>query len=56
MVIYGAFVIYLNWDNSIPGFGTPDDKVFFVDEIKGIGFTSEPDPEPSTAAPTSNSS
>jgi hypothetical protein len=36
--IYSAFVIYYNWDSNTNGFGTPDDRVFYVDNISGIAF------------------
>lgn len=33
--IYGAFVIYYNWDTGSNGFGTQDSRVFYVDNITG---------------------
>jgi len=34
--IYGAFVIYYNWDTDSNDFGTQDSRVFYVDNITGI--------------------
>ncbi|NEV92690.1 T9SS type A sorting domain-containing protein [Psychroflexus sp. YR1-1] len=33
--VYGAFVIYYNWDTSSNNFGTQDSRVFYVDNITG---------------------
>jgi hypothetical protein len=52
--VYSAFVIYYNWNISGNTFGTPDNRVFYVDNIKGTAVAVVPDPAPSTAAPVPN--
>ncbi|MBX9808492.1 MAG: T9SS type A sorting domain-containing protein [Flavobacteriaceae bacterium] len=49
---YSAFVIYYNWNTAANNFGTQDSRVFYVDNIKGIGVAPPVDPVPSVAAPT----
>ncbi|WP_019037046.1 T9SS type A sorting domain-containing protein [Psychroflexus tropicus] len=48
---YGAFVIYYNWDSNTNGFGTPDDRVFYVDNISGISVEAPVTPVPDGPAP-----
>jgi hypothetical protein len=52
--VYSAFVIYYNWNTAGNTFGTPDSRVFYVDNIKGTGVPVIPDPTPATAAPVPN--
>jgi len=49
--VYTRFVIYYNWNSSTNTFGTPDGRVFYVNDIKGIAVPAVPDPIPSTPAP-----
>ena len=49
---YSAFVIYYNWNTVANTFGTPDSRVFYVDNIKGIGVAPPVEPAPTVAAPT----
>jgi len=49
--VYGAFVIYYNWDPNTNGFGTPDDRVFYVDNITGVAVEAPVVPVPETPAP-----
>ena len=48
---YGAFVIYYNWNTVTNTFGTQDSRVFYVDNIKGIGVAPPVEPAPTVAAP-----
>jgi hypothetical protein len=51
--VYGLFVIYYNWDASTTTFISPAvDRVFYVDNVTGIGVDPVPDAVPTTAAPT----
>ncbi len=50
---YGAFVIYYNWDSGTSTFiSSPTDRVFYVDNISGIGV----DPPAGPTAPTTTAS
>lgn len=48
---YGAFVIYYNWNTAANTFGTQDSRVFYVDNIKGIGVAPPVEVAPTVAAP-----
>jgi hypothetical protein len=49
--VYNRFVIYYNWNSGTNNFGTPDGRVFYVDNIRGTAVPIVPDPTPSTPAP-----
>ena len=49
---YSAFVIYYNWNTANNNFGTQDSRVFYVDNIKGIGVAPPVEAVPTAAAPT----
>ena len=49
---YSAFVIYYNWNTAGNTFGTQDSRVFYVDNIKGIGVAPPVEVVPTVAAPT----
>ncbi|WP_438965184.1 T9SS type A sorting domain-containing protein [Flavobacterium sp.] len=49
--VYTAFVIYLNWNSTTNNFGTPDGRVFYVDNIRGTAVATVPDPTPASPAP-----
>lgn len=50
---YGAFVIYYNWDTNTNNFmSSPTDRVFYVDNISGIGVNPPAGPTPPTTTAT----
>lgn len=49
---YGAFVIYYNYSATSNTFGTRDSRVFYVDNIRGVGIAPPVVFFPATAAPT----
>ena len=57
--VYGAFVIYYLWNSSASGFLNPAvDRVFYVDNIQGVGVNPVTFTAPTAAAlvpPTSDS-
>ena len=48
---YSDFALHTNWDTSANGFGTPDGRVFYIKNLKGLPTTLPEDPAP-TDAPT----
>lgn len=51
--VYGAFVVYYNWDLGTGGYGTQDSRVFYIDNIKGNAVDAPAGATPpTTAAPT----
>jgi hypothetical protein len=48
---YTAFVIYYNWNTATNNFGTQDTRIFYVDNIKGVGVAPPVELAPTVAAP-----
>ena len=48
---YSDFALHTNWDTSANGYGTPDGRVFYIKNLKGLPITLPEDPAP-TDAPT----
>ncbi|MGK0412159.1 MAG: hypothetical protein ACJA1B_000349 [Polaribacter sp.] len=49
---YSGFVIYYNWNAGTSGFGAQDSRVFYVDNISGIGAEAVVSAAPTDAPPT----
>ena len=49
---YGEVAIFLNWDSTAGGFGTPVDKTFYVDNITGVGIDKPVVPAPEAGPST----
>lgn len=48
---YGDFALHINWDTGANAYGTPDGRVFYIKNLKGLSTTPAANPEP-TDAPT----
>jgi hypothetical protein len=56
--IYRDFALHINWNSTANNFGTPDGRVFYIKNLKGLIGIPPADPAPTDApvTPTRNSS
>lgn len=47
---YNDFALHINWNTAGNAFGTPDGRIFYIKNLKGLTATVAPDPVPSNAA------
>jgi hypothetical protein len=49
---YADFALHINWNNTTNNFGTPDGRIFYIRNLKGLLVVPPADPAPTSAAPT----
>ena len=54
--IYSDFALHINWNATTNTFGTPDGRIFYIKNLKGLAVATTPDPVPPTAAPSPTNS
>ncbi|MFY9243254.1 MAG: T9SS type A sorting domain-containing protein [Polaribacter sp.] len=54
--IYADFALHINWNTAGNTYGTPDGRIFYMKNLKGLAVATTPDPVPPTAAPSPTNS